>query len=337
MLRWQPYESAADGLPLKSNGYSWWGDADILRVAQDRGCVLVAGAFDGLHAGHRELVSAAIKDAQRRGTPSVALTFDPDPMEVLQPHHKGALLLSCDDRARGLLELGVDAVLSLQFTMELAQQSPECFVCNTLCERVRPLSIHVGENFHFGVRGTGDVSTLAQLGEELGFEVRCQKMVQIDGEAVSASRVRELLRAGDIATASALLQRCHYVRGTVAHGRGEGTGFGFPTANVVCDLRTCMPAEGVYACYVIHEGQAWPAAANVGAPPTFAQKRAAFLEANLLGFEGNLYGANVAVSFVEWLRPSRVFSSLEELESVVLGNIDWVRQNLGDKARGLDA
>ena len=123
--------------------------------------------------------------------------------------------------------------------------------------------------------------------------------------------------------------------GQFAHGRGEGTGFGFPTANVVCDPRACMPAEGVYACYVSQGGTAWPAAANVGAPPTFAGRRAAFLEANLLGFTGDLYGAEVAVSFVRWLRPSRVFDSLSELERVVLGNIEWVRRNLGDAPREL--
>ena len=128
-----------------------------------------------------------------------------------------------------------------------------------------------------------------------------------------------------------LLGRCHFVRGWVDHGRGEGTSFGFPTANVRCDARTCMPAEGVYACVVSDGSRAWPAAANVGAPPTFDTRHDAyFLEANLLGFEGDLYGSELAVTFVAWLRASRPFSSLEELERTVLSNIDWVRRNVGE-------
>ena len=148
---------------------------------------------------------------------------------------------------------------------------------------------------------------------------------------VSSSRIRSLLAQGDVSGIVSLLGRHHYVRGTVAHGRGEGTGFGFPTANVCSDARSCMPREGVYACIVTDGVRAWPSAANVGAPPTFTSHRDAFLEANLIGFEGDLYGRELVVIFVEWLRGSRTFSSLDELERVVLGNIDWVRQNVGDQ------
>ena len=112
--------------------------------------------------------------------------------------------------------------------------------------------------------------------------------------------------------------------------RGKGRSFGFPTANVRCGRNWCFPAQGVYACMVRHNMHAWPAAVNVGAPPTFSVEQQSFLEANLLGFEGNLYGEEVEVSFIEYLRPSRKFPSLEELEKTVVGNIQWVATNIGN-------
>lgn len=295
--------------------------------------VLVLGAFDGVHVGHRALVGAAVADAHARGIRCVAVTFDPDPAEVVGSNSMGQRLLSIADRRDMLLEQGVDDVMLVPFTPELARCSAPCFVKDVLLQAVRVASVHVGSNFRFGHRGEGTVETLTELGGRLGFEVRSHELVFARGDYVSASRIRSLLHAAKLDEANELLGRSHFVRGKVAHGRGEGTVFGFPTANVVCDVADCMPAEGVYACYVVCDNKAWPAAANVGAPPTFrTDPKPAFLEANLLGFAGDLYDAEVKVVFVKWLRGSRVFDSLEELERVVLENIDWVRKNLGDEA-----
>lgn len=198
------------------------------------------------------------------------------------------------------------------------------------------MRVHVGENFRFGALGAGDAALLSACGEALGFDVVTHSLLERDGLPVSSTRVRTLLGEGRVSDAAVLLGRHHFVRGTVAHGRGEGTSFGFPTANVCCDPRFCLPCEGVYACLVTDGAWAWPAAANVGAPPTFDMHREAFLEANLLGFSGDLYGRELAVVFVEWLRASRTFSSLDELATVVLGNIGWVRDNLGDAGVRVD-
>ena len=299
------------------------------RVASASSTIAI-GAFDGVHRGHRALISSCVADAHARGERAVVVTFDPDPSELLAGDAADARLLCVADRAACCRALGADEVLVLPFDRALAALSPRAFV-DLLAERLGPISCaHVGENFRFGARGSGDVSTLAALGAELGFSVVTHRLLTLDGAPVSSTRVRGLLARGEVDAAARLLGRCHFVRGHVAHGRGEGTAFGFPTANVVCDARTCMPGEGVYACAVTDGTYAWPAAANVGAPPTFDGRRAPnFLEANLLGFSGDLYGSELAVVFLRWLRASRPFDSLEELERVVLGNIDWVRRNVG--------
>lgn len=226
----------------------------------------------------------------------------------------------------------MDDVLVVPFTRDLAAQTPLAFVKGLLAELGPVRTMHVGANFRFGARGAGSAETLRGLGEHLGFEVVRHELLTDGTGAVSSTRIRALLAQGEVEEAARLLGRCHFVRGTVAHGRGEGTSFGFPTANVCCDPLTCLPGEGVYACLVCDGQHAWPAAANVGAPPTFSERREAFLEANLIGYEGDLYGRELSVVFLAWLRASRPFSSLEELEETVIGNIDWVRTHVGSRA-----
>lgn len=300
------------------------------QVRHGDGVVIAIGAFDGVHLGHRDLIATCVEDARARDASAVVVTFDPDPSELLAGMGHEARLLDVPDRVRLCRSLDVDDVLVLPFDHELAALSPRAFLA-MLEERLGPLrAVHVGENFRFGAHGAGDVRTLEALGRDMGFDAVPRPLYRRDGEVVSSTRIRALLAEGRVAEAAALLGRCHYVRGTVAHGRGEGTSFGFPTANVECDSLVCMPSEGVYACIVTDGVHAWPAAANVGKPPTFTGDRDSFfLEANLIGFEGDLYGSELSVLFVEWLRASRPFSSLAELERVVLGNIDWVRCNIG--------
>ena len=292
--------------------------------------VLSIGAFDGVHRGHRELLAACVHEARERGARSAVLTFDPDPSELLAGERAQKRLLSIEDRVAFCKAIGVHDVLVVPFTREFAARSPREFVSFVQASFGAVVSVHVGENFHFGSRGSGDIETLRALGEEASIATVAHPLLFLGDAPVSSTRVRRSLGEGKVREAAGLLGRHHFVRGVVAHGRGEGTSFGFPTANVCCDARSCMPGEGVYACVVTDGRHAWPAAANVGAPPTFAAHRDAFLEANLLGFEGDLYGEELSVVFVEWLRASRPFSSLEELERVVLGNIDWVRRNVGD-------
>ncbi|MGN0075775.1 MAG: riboflavin kinase, partial [Parafannyhessea sp.] len=296
---------------------------------------LVQGFALGGEWGGAVLLVSEHGDARRRGCACVVVTFDPDPDDLLVGPRASSRLLEVGDRVRAIATLGVDAIVTLDFGPSLAQTPYREFVSSTLDSVVRPISVHVGTNFRFGARGEGDVAALAAIGRARGFEAHAHELVTAGGETVSATRIRALLHKGGVEDASGLLDRLHWVRGVVEHGRGEGTSFGFPTANVRVPRAACMPADGVYACVVCDGATAWPAAANVGAPPTFSAPEEAFLEANLLGFDGDLYGSEVSVLFVRWLRASRTFPSTDELERVVLGNIDWVRKNLGDRGVGV--
>ncbi len=311
-------------MPFTDKGY---------RLAQTTavGCCCAIGAFDGVHMGHRELVDAMRDDALERGVASVAVTFSPDPSHVVGKQCPQEELLCVEDRIVVLSTLGVDAVLVIDFTEELAAMSYEHFVSDVLVSAVAPLSIHVGSNFRMGAKGSGTAKAIGSYAAGLGIDLTAHELVLRDDAPVSATRIRALVCEGKVGDAMALLGRAHFVRGVVEHGRGKGSGFGFPTANVRVGGQVCLPAEGVYAALVTYDGRSWPAAVNVGAPRTFGgQAGERFIEATLLGFEGDLYGEPLAVSFIEWLREPRRFSSVEELERVVLGNVEWVRTYVGE-------
>ena len=311
--------------------------------------VCAIGAFDGLHLGHRALLARAAEEAGSRGCRLVALTFDPDPSRLFGgPSDRD--LIAAGERRRWLQAAGVGCVAVCRFTPALAALSHERFVREVLCGLGRLEAIVVGFDFKLGARGAGTVPVLAQLGREMaargegGFDVVGVDLAGAGGAPITATRIRGLLAEGAVEDAAGLLGRCHSVAGVVEHGRGEGTAFGFPTANVSVDEGLELPAEGVYAGQVVVPGRgpgerarAYAAAINVGKPPTFVPGGAGarFLEATLVGFEGDLYGTRVAVTFARWLRPSRPFDSIEELERTVLGNVDWAASTLGAHAREL--
>ena len=301
--------------------------------------VISIGAFDGLHLGHRALIADALEDAREMGVPCVVVTFDPDPADYLEGVRPGTRLLEVDDRVRAICALGVDAVVTFDFDARLAGTGHESYLRDVLPAVVRPVRVHVGANFRLGAGGLGTVDVLREDGRSLGIDVRGHALTLDGGEPISSTRIRGLLGDGDVEGAARLLGRPHFVRGTVTHGRGEGTSFGFPTANVRVPLTTCMPAAGVYACALRSGGSVWPAAANVGEPPTFSpdgeEGPEGFLEANLMGYEGDLYGDEVEVVFLRWLRASRAFASTDELERVVMENIGWVRTNIGRAGTGV--
>lgn len=293
--------------------------------------VCAIGAFDGVHLGHRALISAAVAEAQTSNMVSLAVLFDPDPACVLTPEAQPCSLLSIQDRIRMLLSLGLDGVVAISFTKEFSQLTYIDFLEKYLNDALFCKSIHVGENFRMGVGGKGTVYTLGSAAKERDIELHAHELFEAIGAPVSATRIRSLLRAGKAEPAAMLLERPHMVRGTVEHGRGQGTSFGFPTANIHTEFGACLPAEGVYAGWVGTGDHMWPAAINVGAPRTFGgMVGTPLLEATLLGFEGDLYGSNLVACFHSWLRGPKRFGTLEKLESTVLGNIDWVRQNIGE-------
>lgn len=327
-----PETVSADHAPLMARSkLVRFGDEAGLGFIGDAVCTI--GAFDGVHRGHRYLFASMIADARRRGLPSVIVTFDPDPDELFLPTSRVHKLLDNRDRLEFLRLFGADFVLSVPFTRELASHSTASFVDSVMGRVFKPRAIHVGSDFKLGAGNAGNVEELRSLGarrgakcEVFGYDLLCN-----ESAPVSATRVRRLIaEQGDVDTARRLLCRPHFVRGTVASGRQKGRVFGFPTANVELSYPYVVPAEGVYGCLVEVDGTVWPAAVNVGVPRTFADEpNCASIEANLLGFEGDLYGREVAVAFISFLRAQRAFATQEELIETVQGNIAWVADNLG--------
>ena len=313
--------------------------------------VCVIGVFDGVHLGHQELLKRAARDAVERGDKLAVLTFTPDPADVLASPAPSSKLLSDEGRVSALLSFGEDAdcpdvssVVCVDFDREFASLTWAEFAVGALGLIFGDEfeddfeAVFVGSDFRFGARGEGDLELLEKCGDYRGFDVTGVELLEQGGAPVTATRIRGLVHAGRVEEAAGLLGRPHMVVGTVEHGRGEGASFGFPTANIVCDPSACVPEQGVYAGFVTVADEdgalsAYPAAINVGLPPSFKGEapEGTLLEANLIGFDGDLYGSKACVSFVRWLRDSRPFATLEELERTVLENIDWTGNALGGR------
>lgn len=295
-------------------------------TAEPLGPVVVSiGVFDGVHVGHRALLSAAVGDARARSVPSVALTFDTDPERVLHPDAAPPELLTLPERTEALLETGIDDVIVVAFTAELAAMEPETFLDAVLARCCTPLAIHVGEDFRFGARAAGDVTTLHAWGAAHDASVRVHPTVRVGGEPVSATRIRRLIARGDVRAAGALMLRPPRLHGTVEHGRGEGRGIGFATANLAPRPGSAVPADGVYAGRAtLADGSQWPAAISIGVPPSFAAASDT-IEAHLIGYEGDLYGTELTLEFFERLRDLVRFGTVHELRHAIADDIERTR------------
>lgn len=277
--------------------------------------VVVIGNFDGVHLGHRHVLTRAREVADARGLTLVAVTFDPHPMAVLRPEHAPTSLTSVESRAELLGECGADAVLALPFDRGVAAWTPEEFVERVLVTALHAAAVVVGANFRFGNRAAGDVATLRETGAQHGFDA---EGIALDGgpQVWSSTYVRTCLATGDVAGAAEALGRPYAVRGTVVRGDQRGRELGYPTANVPTSTLTAAPADGVYAGWLrrLDTGESFPAAISVGTNPTFDGQRERRVESYVLDrTDLELYGVEVEVSFVERLRGMVAFGSVEEL------------------------
>ncbi len=291
---------------------------------------VVIGNFDGVHLGHRHVVSRAREIADRRGVRVVAVTFDPHPMAVLRPEHAPTTLTAVDERAELLGDCGADAVLVMPFDRSVAAWTPEEFVERVLVDALHAAVVVVGANFRFGNKAAGDVATLRQAGERHGFEA---EGIALDGgpQVWSSTYVRMSLAAGDVAGAAEALGRPYAVRGVVVRGDQRGRDLGFPTANVPADALTAVPPDGVYAGRLrrLDTDETYPAAISVGTNPTFDGVRERRVEAYVLDrTDLDLYGVEVEVSFVDRLRGMIAFESIEKLVAQMNDDVDRARELL---------
>ena len=303
----------------------WRGQDDI---PSDWGrCVLTIGVFDGVHRGHAELIARAVKAGRARGVPTVLMTFDPHPMEVVFPGSHPAQLTTLPRRAELAEELGIDVFLVMPFTTDFMKLTPERYIHELLVERLHVLDVVVGENFTFGKKAAGNVATLRKVGERLGFAVESVSLVAEEHDAqtvtFSSTYIRACVDAGDVVAAAEALGRPHRVEGVVVRGEGRGRDLGYPTANVAPPMYSAIPADGVYAAWftVLAPGPATgsvlpggrhPAAVSIGTNPTFSG-RTRTVEAFVLDTDADLYGQHVAVDFVARLRGQRKFGSVDDL------------------------
>jgi riboflavin kinase/FMN adenylyltransferase len=305
----------------------------VIAALGDVRTVVTIGAYDGVHLGHRAVISQVRERATAMGASSVVVTFDRHPASVVRPASAPRLLTDPQQKLELLASTGVDATLVVPFSELQSREAPRDFVQRVLIDALKMRAVIVGEDFHFGYKRGGNVTLLREMATANDFEVSPLNLIaRTDGvnEAVSSTAIRRALSGGDVRRASEMLGRAHEVRGTVVQGDKRGRTIGFPTANVAIDASLCLPADGVYAARVtIGDGSTHPAAINIGRRPTFYEHaQHSLLEAHLLDFSGDLYGQTLRVAFVEFLRGERKFAGIDELRSQLQTDIAQARAAL---------
>ncbi|HET9518220.1 MAG TPA: bifunctional riboflavin kinase/FAD synthetase [Actinoplanes sp.] len=307
MQRWRGYEAVPSG----------WGRS-----------VVTIGVFDGVHRGHQSIINHTVRRARDLGLQSVVVTFDPHPAEVVRPGSHPAVLTEPIRKAALIEQLGVDALCVLPFTESLSRLSAEAFVHDVLVEHLHAALVVEGENFRFGHKAAGDVALLERLGRRFGFTVEGAPLVAAGPTVFSSTYIRACVDAGDVRSATAALGRPHRLAGVVVRGDQRGRQIGFPTANLMCHRHTAVPADGVYAAWLVRGAEQRPAAVSIGTNPTFSGRERR-VEAYVLDFNGDLYGERVSLEFVAHLREQRHYEHTDALVAQIHADVAETRVALG--------
>jgi riboflavin kinase/FMN adenylyltransferase len=297
--------------------------AEIPPAADGRSVAL--GTFDGVHRGHRSVIATAVDRAREHGLLATVVTFDPHPLQVLRPDDPPRLLTTLAVKAALVAELGVDEMLAIPFTPELARRSAEDFVAEVLLGALGVRQLSVGANFRFGHEARGDAALLRELPE---FETTVVPLVEHGQGPISSSRIRELVASGDVRAAGELLGAPFRLEGEVVEGDARGRALDMPTANLAPPLGVVLPAPGIYAAAAHAQGlvDEVPAAVSIGVRPTFEDRGDLRVEAHLIGFDGDLYGKDVTLEFLERLRDEVKFDSAEELQVQMRKDVAQTRE-----------
>ncbi len=301
----------------------------IENLASVRGPVHMAiGFFDGVHAGHQEVIAHARAAAAESGGSAVVATFDPHPLKFLRPDKAPRLLTSTRHKALIMERLGVSQLLVIPFDAAMAALEPDAFI-SRITEACEPLaSITVGKSWAFGRARTGTLATLKTLGERHGFTAHGICPVTLGDEPVSSTRIRTAVERGDFTDAAHLLARDYSILGTVVHGRHLGNQLGFPTANLALEAEQ-LPPLGVYAVRALVRGTLLPGVANLGHRPTVdGDSTGRHLEVHLFDFTGDIYGETMEVRFVQRLREEQRFENIEQLKAQITRDAAHARSAL---------
>jgi riboflavin kinase/FMN adenylyltransferase len=290
--------------------------------------VVTIGVFDGVHKGHQEIVGHAVKRSRELGVQAVVVTFDPHPSEVVRPGSHPPVLTEPAYKAELIEQLGVDVLCVQPFTLDFSRLPAEEFVHDVLVAHLHAALVVVGENFRFGHRAAGDIALLQRLGRSFGFSVEAAPLLADDQAVFSSTYIRSCVDAGDVTAAARALGRPHRVEGVVVRGDQRGRDLGFPTANLLTGAHAAVPADGVYAAWLVRgHGERLPAAVSIGTNPTFSglERR---VEAYVLDFAGDLYGERVALDFVTRLREQRTYQGVEPLVAQIGEDVAQTRAAL---------
>ncbi|WP_431711532.1 bifunctional riboflavin kinase/FAD synthetase [Glutamicibacter uratoxydans] len=295
--------------------------------------VVTIGNFDGVHRGHCEVLEQVVQRANELDAKSVAITFDPHPALVHRPDNPPELIMGLADRIDLLAAVGLDAVLMIHYTLEFAQSTAEEFVRQIFVEKLGAVAVVIGHDVRFGQGNSGDFELMQELGKKYGFEVIGVEDVG-DKRRLSSTWVREELAAGNVEAAAKILGRPHRMRGEVVHGAARGRELGFPTANLASDASGIIPADGVYAGWLVDEALVrWPAAISVGSNPTF-DGVSRVVESHVIDRptedfgDFDLYGQQVVVEFVKHLRPMVAYRGIEALVDQMNEDVEQTRSVL---------
>jgi riboflavin kinase/FMN adenylyltransferase len=290
---------------------------------------ITIGKFDCIHLGHQALFTEIVDAATNLNLAPTVVTFDRHPDHLLRPERAKPPILGPSQKEKLIAGFGVSTMLQLPFTKDLAALSPTEFVEQILVQGLKAKRVLVGEGFRFGNQGSGNFEVLKALGEKNSFEVFEVKPVQLDGETVSTTFVRELLDQGNVSRVNAMLGRTHEVRGMVEHGLKIGRKIGFPTANIARDAEGYLPLDGVYSGWLVADGIRYPAAHSVGINETF-QAVPRLVESHVLDeTDLDLYDKVVSLEFVDFVRPAAKFDGVEALVAQINLDLDVVRTQLG--------
>lgn len=286
-------------------------EQELSWFSPDKDILLTVGVFDGVHLGHKYLISQLREEARRRDLLSGVVTFRQHPQALLSPETKLPFLTDLNQRISLLKDEGVDTVVALSFNQEVARLDVRQFI-GLLMKHLRMQGLVIGYDFALGRGREGNSDTLSALGREMNFTVTMITAVRVNDDIASSTAIRQALAGGDMKRVYQLLGRYFSLHGPVTSGAGRGTGLGFPTANLAVDAQQALPPDGVYATRVYVAGKDYPSMTNIGLRPTFGSSERT-VEIYILDYDGDLYNQELKIDIVERLRGEKEFDNAEEL------------------------
>jgi riboflavin kinase/FMN adenylyltransferase len=281
--------------------------------------IVTIGTFDGVHLGHQKIIKHLVEIKNKQGGEIVLFTFDPHPRKVLFPEQKDLkLITTTDEKCEILKQFGVDHVLVFPFTKEFSQMQAQDYISDIIAKGLKTKTLVIGYDHRFGSNREGSIETLKEFSKTFHFDVEEIPAQEINQLNVSSTRIRKAIEEGDIKTANDFLGYLFFINGTVVKGKQLGRTIGYPTANVfVKDADKLVPKIGVYAVNVILDGEKYKGMLNIGTNPTTDTDNKIKIEVNIFDFDRDIYGEDIKVEFVKWIRNEEKFANLDELKQAL--------------------